>query len=69
MYASKLFEVIKNHLPNAHAYADDTHLYLAFKPDSSMGRRRQDVLYMEQCIRAVRWWMIIDKLKLNEEKN
>ena len=59
MYASKLFEVIKNHLPNAHSYADDIQFYLAFKPDSSM----------ERCIRAVRAWMIIDKLKLNEEKN
>ena len=27
VYASKLFEVIKNHLPNAHAYADDIQLY------------------------------------------
>ena len=36
-YASKLFQVIKNHLPNAYAYADDTQLYLSFKPDSSMG--------------------------------
>ena len=36
-YASKLFQVIKNHLPNAHAYADNTQLYLSFKPDSSMG--------------------------------
>ena len=36
-YASKLFQVIKNHLPNAHAYADDTQLYLSFKPDSAMG--------------------------------
>ena len=35
-YASKLFQVIKNHLPNAYAYADDTQLYLSFKPDSSM---------------------------------
>ena len=23
---------------------------------------------MEQCIRAVRAWMVVDKLKLNEEK-
>ena len=36
-YASKLFQVIKNHLPNAYACADDTQLYLSFKPDSSMG--------------------------------
>ena len=67
MYASKLFEVIKNHLPNAHAYADDIQLYLAFKPDSSMGETEARCA-MERCIRDVRAWMIIDKLKLNEEK-
>jgi hypothetical protein len=32
MYASKLFDVIKEHLPTAHAYADDTQLYFSFKP-------------------------------------
>ena len=35
LYASKLFEVIKHHLPSAHAYADDTQLYVSFKPDCS----------------------------------
>jgi len=34
IYSSKLFEVIKYHLPQAHAYADDTQLYLSFSPDS-----------------------------------
>ena len=67
MYARKLFEVIKNQLPNAHAYADDIQLYLAFKPDSSMGETEARCA-MERCIRDVRAWMIIDKLKLNEEK-
>ena len=37
MYASKLFEVVKNHLPNIHAYTDDTQIYLSFKPDSTVG--------------------------------
>ena len=29
-YGSKLFEVIKLYLPNAHAFTDDTQLYLSF---------------------------------------
>ena len=58
--ASKLFQVIKNHLPNAHAYADDVQLYLSSKPDRSMGET-------ERCIRVVRAWLIVDKLKLNED--
>ena len=28
IYASKLFEIVKAHLPDVHAYADDTQLYL-----------------------------------------
>ena len=32
-YSSKLFEVIKTHLPEAHAYADDCLLYLSFEPN------------------------------------
>ena len=27
-----------------------------------------EVFAMEQCVRAVRAWMVVDKLKLNEEK-
>ena len=35
IYASKLFQVIKNYLPQAHKYADDTQLYLSFNADSA----------------------------------
>ena len=59
--------MIKSHLPNAHAYDDDTQLYLAFKPDSFVGETDARCA-MERYIRAVRAWMIIDKLKLKEEK-
>ena len=67
VYASKLFEVIKSHLPHAHAYADKTQLYLSFKPDSAVGEAEARFA-MEQCIRAVRAWMVFNNLKLNEEK-
>ena len=62
-YASKLFEVIKLYLPNAHAFADDTQLYLSFNPDSSFSEA-EAVHAIEQCIRAIRAWMQADKLKL-----
>jgi hypothetical protein len=30
IYASKMFDIIENHLPDAHCFADDSQLYLAF---------------------------------------
>ena len=32
IYASKLFDVIKVHLPTVHCYPDDTQLYVSFSP-------------------------------------
>ena len=66
-YASKLFEVIKNYLPQSHAYADDTQLYLAFNADSACSEN-DAVEAMEQFIQAIRSWMIKDKLRLNDNK-
>ena len=68
VYARKLCKVIKYYLPDAHAYADDSQLYLAFKPDSSTCEI-EALEGMEKCIRSVRAWIICDKLKLNEDKN
>jgi hypothetical protein len=67
MYASKLFEVVRTHLPDAHGFADDTQLYLSFKPDSSMNQAAA-VCAMENCIAELRQWMLQDKLKTNDDK-
>ena len=67
IYASKLFEVIKNYLPQAHAYADDTQLYLSFNDDWSCSQ--SDAFEaVEQCTQAIRSWIIKDKLRLNDSK-
>ena len=68
MYASKLFEVVKNHLPNIHAYADDTQIYLSFKPDSTAGGKQDAITALQDCITDIRSWMIADRLKLNDDK-
>ena len=67
IYASKIFEIIMEYLPQAHAYADDTQLYLSFKADSSTAQN-DAMKAMENCITAIRAWMIEDKLCLNDSK-
>ena len=67
IYASKLFEIVKCHLPDVHAYADDTQLYLSFKPDGATNEL--DVICaLQNCIKDIRTWMTVDKLKLNDGK-
>ena len=66
--SSKLFEVIKYHLPQAHAYADDTQLYLSFSPDSTTNQADAVVAMERSCILDIRTWMLTDKLKLNYDK-
>ena len=67
IYASKLFEVIKNYLPQSHEYANDAQLYLSFNADSACSQN-DAVEAMERCIQAIRSWMIKDKLRLNDNK-
>ena len=59
--------MVKRHLPSVHAYADDTQLYLAFKPDCALSTN--------EAISATLWfherrhpWVLCDKLKINDDK-
>ena len=63
IYSSKLFNIVNKHLPNVHAYADDTQLYLAFKP-SDYANETAAVSSIQSCIRDVQNWMLMDELKL-----
>ena len=53
IYTSKLFKIVEHYLPDAHCFADDTQLYLTFKP---LGNTAQAdaIQAMEKCIDAVR---------------
>lgn len=67
LYASKLFEVVKRHLPSVHDYADDTQLYLAFKPGCPSSTE-DAIVAMERCVNEIRAWMLCDKLIINDGK-
>ena len=45
IYANKLFDVIKVHLPTVHCYPDDTQLYVSFSPNKSTGNLRLSLLF------------------------
>ena len=40
MYSSKLFDIVDRHLSNTHCYADNTQLYISFKPCNSVNREQ-----------------------------
>ena len=67
IYASKLFDVIKEHLPTVHCYADDTQLFVSFSPNKSTGQC-EAVNAIQHCVKDVRNWMNNDKLLLNDDK-
>ena len=67
IYTSHLFEIVGRHLPQVHCYADDTQIYLAFKPDNSASQTTA-ISTMEACIDDLRRWMIEDKLMINDDK-
>ena len=64
---SKLFQILKHHLPSIHTYADDTQLYLSFKPSDSSSEV-EAVSAMQKCISDVQSWMREDQLMLNDDK-
>ena len=66
IYVSKLFRVVEDQLPHVHCYADDTQIYLSFKPISNTSQE-DAVRAMECCIEKIRRWLIHDRLLLNDD--
>ena len=60
IYTSELFTITKQHLPSVHS-ADDTQMYLAFKPDDSTAQNNA-MAAMEEFLNEIRQWMIRDRL-------
>ena len=67
IYSSKLFDVIKGHLPSVHCYADDTQLYVSFSPKQETSQS-EAITAIESCVQDIRKWMVHDKLLLNDDK-
>ena len=67
LYVSQLYDIIDRHLPSSHGYADDTQLYVSFRPDSHVNQ--QSTLFaLEDCISEVRAWLLPHKLMFEDPK-
>ena len=66
-YTYPLGKIIQSHNLKYHIYADDTQIYIEFDPkipgDTVIALHK-----LQECIRELRSWMTVNKLKLNEEK-
>ena len=70
IYTSSLLEVDEKYLPSVHCYADDTQLYVSFRPadETDETGHLDAITAINCCIKAIGCWMHENKLLLNEEK-
>ena len=67
MYSKPLGAIIRRYGLCYHFYADDTQLYISFKPKD--GAAQTDSLELiERCLMDIERWMRVNMLKLNSEK-
>ena len=66
-YISSLYDILENYLPCVEGYADDHQLYIALKPNS-LKSIQQSVTEIETCVSAIRNFMLINQLKINDNK-
>ena len=67
LYTSPLAEIIKRYNLEYHFYANDTQLYVAFKTDC-LDKMVECKTAIEKCVRDTDNWLVINKLKLNQDK-
>ena len=67
LYTSPLGDIARSYGLSYHFYADDTQLYLSFETSSA-----EDLSIckstIEDCVREIDLWMLVNKLKLNSNK-
>ena len=67
LYTCSLGEIMCKYNVNNHFYADDSQIYVSFKPtqnDADYALNR-----LESCLTEIREWMTDKFLKLNDDKN
>ena len=64
LYTQPLFELIKKHSIQHHAFADDNQLYKETVPDQI----QTTIEIMQNCIIDVKLWTTHNKLQLNDSK-
>ena len=67
IYTTPLGRIIQRHGLTYHLYADDTQLYMAFKP-SDVISKCDAISRREACVADIRIWMNDYFLKLNDDK-
>ena len=67
LYTTPLGQICRKHGIHYHLYADDSQLYMTFKP-SKPGSKEICIQQLEGCISDIRSWMANNMLKLNDEK-
>lgn len=66
-YITPIGEICRKHKIGYHGYADDTQNYLAFRI-TEQGSRQKCIEKLQNCILEIRDFMVVNKLKLNEDK-
>ena len=68
IYTTPLGRIIQRHGLTYHLYADDTQLYMAFKP-CDVTSKSDAISRIEACVADIRIWMNDNFLKLNDDKS
>ena len=66
MYTAPIGNICRNNHVEFHLYADDTQLYLSFKP-SKLNSKLDCITRIENCINEINVWMTQILLKLNSD--
>ena len=65
LYTSPVGDIARKHNMGHHFYADDSQLYVSFSPKCDLNDKLNR---LEVCISDIKQWMLVNLLKLNDDK-